>query len=115
MQGAVAFSHQGALDRMSGDEALLNVVLTSFRSQAPLLIGLLRAALAAGDAPEVHRQLHTLAGSSAMVGADMLWARSAALEAIAAAGSMPQVERQLPALAVLISEFMTASNPAGGL
>lgn len=109
----LAFARQIALDRMSGDQQLLDLVLGSFRSQAPLVTQLLRGALGAGDAQEVHRQLHTLCGSAAMVGAEKLWKLGGALEEISAAGMLLQIEQSLPELAAAIEEFMVASRPAG--
>jgi PAS domain S-box-containing protein len=100
---------QQALDRLGGDEELLAVALGSFRQYAPKVLQSARDALAAGNQAELHRHLHSLSGSSAMVGAEALHTLARVLEAEAQAGRLEEAGRRLDELATLCDAFLAAS------
>jgi CheY-like chemotaxis protein/HPt (histidine-containing phosphotransfer) domain-containing protein len=97
-----------ALERMGGDEDLFGIALDSFRGQLPRIAPQVRAALAQQQAVEAHRLLHSLAGSSSMVGAEALHACARELEALALAKDLAGVERGLPRLEQQVQAFMEA-------
>jgi HPt (histidine-containing phosphotransfer) domain-containing protein len=100
---------QKALDRMDGDAALFAMVLESFFSLAPKTLVEVETALAAADVQAVHRYLHSLAGSSAMVGAERLARLARELEEQALAGRLVDVGGGLPRLQVALNQFVRSS------
>ena len=103
------FDRTQALDRLGGDEELLSVALGSFREHAPRVLQSAEAALGAGAATDLHRHLHSLAGSAAMVGAEPLHRVARQLEGQAGEGRLEQVRSGLPALHGLLSRFIAES------
>ena len=59
-----ALDYRAALQRFGGDEELFADVAGVFRADAPRLLGELRHAVAAGDAPAVQRTAHGLKGAA---------------------------------------------------
>jgi PAS domain S-box-containing protein len=106
---AAAFERAQALDRLGGDEELLAVALASFRQHAPGVLRAARDALAGGSAEDLHRHLHSLAGSAGMMGAAPLQASARALEQLAQAGQQAEVGAQLPGLQLLLDRFLEES------
>jgi PAS domain S-box-containing protein len=100
---------QKALDRMDGDAGLFAMVLESFFSLAPKTLVEVETALAAADVQAVHRYLHSLAGSSAMVGAERLARLARELEEQALAGRLVDVGGGLPRLQVALNQFVRSS------
>jgi HPt (histidine-containing phosphotransfer) domain-containing protein len=68
-----------------------------------------REALAAGRATDLHRHLHSLAGSAGMMGAEPLRQRAQQMEHHALEGRAAEVERELPQLAALMARFLEES------
>ncbi|MDB5897689.1 MAG: barA 12 [Ramlibacter sp.] len=97
------------LERLGGDEELLAVALLSFREHAPQVLTAAREALAHGAAVDLHRHLHSLAGSAAMVGAQPLQVLAKQLEARAAEGRLAGLQEELPALQQLLDRFIEES------
>ncbi|MCI2238649.1 response regulator [Paenibacillus sp. TRM 82003] len=79
------------------DRALFAQLLTSFVERAPAAVADLEDALAAGDARELETRAHSLKGSAANLGAEVLAQLCADLEARARAGEAP-VGRSLSGL-----------------
>ncbi|MDB5856337.1 MAG: Hybrid sensor histidine kinase/response regulator, partial [Ramlibacter sp.] len=100
-----------ALERLGGDAELLTVALASFRQHAPKVLQSARDAFAAGSQADLHRHLHSLSGSSAMVGAEDMHRLAQALEAEAQAGRLEEAGRGLDELAARCAAF--ASESAG--
>ena len=63
------FDKEGALNRVGGDETILNEILGVFLEDAVKQIDLLRQAAANKDAVAMSRQAHSLKGASGSVGA----------------------------------------------
>ena len=104
------FDRAQTLDRLGGDEELLEVALGSFREHSPKVLEAARAALAAADAPALRRHLHSLAGSSSMVGAEPLRHRAKGLEAQAEAGELAGMPAALDELQALLERFLAEAG-----
>lgn len=102
------FAQQKALDRMDGDRQLFGQVLDSFVALAPRTLQQARDALEAGDASTVHRHLHSLAGSAAMVSAEVMSKLARELEQLALEGRTAAVAQGLIALQSAFQDFVAA-------
>jgi len=107
---AADFHRDHALQRLGGDEELLGVALGSFRDHAPKVLQNARAAAVAGQGGDLHRHLHSLAGSSAMVGAVPLEALARQLEAQAQQGRLDAAAEGLDTLDQLLRQFLQVSS-----
>ncbi|MFC5500012.1 response regulator, partial [Caenimonas terrae] len=103
------FAEQKALDRMDGDAELFRQVLDSFIELAPKVLEKIAAALAADQGTDVHRHLHSLAGSASMVSAEVLAKLARTLEKQALEGHTTGLERGLADLRAAFDEFLHAS------
>ena len=104
------FAEQKALDRMDGDVELFRQVLDSFIALTPTVLDKVGAALAQGKATDVHRHLHSLAGSASMVSAELLARLARTLEQQALAGRTTGLERGLMELRSAFDDFLQAST-----
>ena len=77
------------------------------------MIGQIAGLLAAGDQDTAARQLHTLAGSAALLGAERLQATARALEDPVRRGVRPQ-QQDLQRLIEAFEEVARAAGPAAG-
>ena len=102
------FAQQKALDRMDGDRQLFGQVLDSFVALAPRTLQQARDALDAGDASIIHRHLHSLAGSAAMVSAEVMAKLARELEQAALDGRTATVAQGLIALQLALQDFVAA-------
>jgi PAS domain S-box-containing protein len=100
------FDRRKALARLDGDEALFGQVLASFIALAPRTIGLVQSALQAGQGEAVHRHLHSLAGSAAMVDAGVIGELARGLEQHALKGEPGPVSAGLGKLQSALDQFM---------
>ena len=82
-----------------GGLALLDRVVTLFRSTSEERVGKLRSAVAAGERMQVARLAHAMRGSAAQVGAEALRAVAAALESESAALDDGELSRRVELLA----------------
>lgn len=98
-----------ALERLGGDATLLAGALASFRQHAPGVLLAAREALAARQMADVHRHLHSLAGSSSMVGALAVESLARELEQLAAEGRLDEVGQQLAILEKEMDHFLDES------
>jgi CheY-like chemotaxis protein len=105
-----AFDRAHALQGLGGDEELLAIALASFRQQLPRLQRAASEALEAGAVADLHRHLHSLAGSSSMVGGVSLHQLAQELEADAGEGRLDVVREGLPALHELCERFLREST-----
>ncbi|GAC1601684.1 MAG: hypothetical protein NVS3B2_04770 [Ramlibacter sp.] len=103
------FARQKALDRMDGDAELFHQVLDSFVVLAPKALDKLAQSLEGGEAKEVHRHLHSLAGSASMVSAEVLAALARKLEQEALEGRTGGLGAGLAALRSALADFLQAS------
>ena len=106
------FARDKALRRMGGDTVLFQRALESFVVLAPQTLIAVRDSLQRGDQPEVHRHLHSLAGSAAMVSAEILTERARELESLAEEGRLESVGAQLDELQQTLDEFIEHWNLA---
>jgi CheY-like chemotaxis protein len=81
------FNESEALQRVGGDEALLQELIGLFLEDSPRLLANVRDAIARGDAPKLKIAAHTLKGSAANFGATPTVAAAQALERLAEEGS----------------------------
>jgi PAS domain S-box-containing protein len=95
----------GALDeeclrslRAAAGESAIHDLLELFLTDVPPMLDAIRASVASGDAPEVLRVAHGLRGSCGALGARLMIAPCAALEAAARAQDLSEVGQHLRAL-----------------
>ena len=81
--------------RMNGKPELLTRVINLYLVESPKLMAQLKAAAAAGDAPQIARFAHSLKSSSANVGATILSRYCADLEATAGRADAEEARRVL--------------------
>jgi CheY-like chemotaxis protein/HPt (histidine-containing phosphotransfer) domain-containing protein len=104
---------QRLLDSMGGDKTFVSDLIDQFLSDAPELVEAARAGVAAGDAGEVRRALHTLTSNAATFGATDLAVSSRQLEEVAKGGSLDGVALRLDAIAdqlARVSDALAASR-----
>lgn len=89
---------EAALERLDGDEELLQEIIDIFLEDAPRLFLALKQARLDRDQKTTERQAHSLKGASANVGAIHLQAICLIAEASSKAGRWEELEAQLPEL-----------------
>jgi HPt (histidine-containing phosphotransfer) domain-containing protein len=92
------FDRSDLLERLDGDEELVQEILAIFLEDTPVQIGILQDALAAGDAKLTERQAHSLKGSAANVGAHQMREAAYAVETAAKSGALESARSLTPAL-----------------
>ncbi len=97
-----------ALERLGGDEELLQEVAQLFLDEYPTLMSEIQQAVAAGNARRLERAAHSLKGSVANFGADVAVQAALALEKIGRSGDLTGVG---PAYQQLAS-VMNALHPS---
>jgi CheY-like chemotaxis protein len=109
------YDRQTALDRVSGEEELLDEVTQLFLSDAPSRMAEIRAALGEGNPQRLQNAAHSLKGAAGYVGADRTCARARKLEELGRRGELSaaldefrQLEREIERLI----EAIAASTPA---
>jgi HPt (histidine-containing phosphotransfer) domain-containing protein len=70
IMAAVPFDRQSILDRIGGDESLLDEIAELFLSEYPVLLGHIREAVAHGDARRLQESAHSLKGAVSHFGAE---------------------------------------------
>lgn len=85
-----------ALERLDGDEELLQEIVDIFLEDAPRLFLALKQARLDRDQKTTERQAHSLKGASANVGAIHLQAISLKAESASKAGRWEELESLLP-------------------
>lgn len=89
---------EAALERLDGDEELLQEIIDIFLEDAPRLFLALKQARLDQDHKTTERQAHSLKGASANVGAIHLQAICFKAEASSKAGRWDELEALLPEL-----------------
>ena len=77
-----------ALDRLGGDEELLQEVAELFLEEYPPLMTQIRSAIGNGNSQELERSAHSLKGSVANFGSDVAWQAALNLEAMGRSGDL---------------------------
>jgi CheY-like chemotaxis protein/HPt (histidine-containing phosphotransfer) domain-containing protein len=93
------------LERVDQDRVLLAELTSLFSGQSRDLLGQLRGAAAAGDAPTIERVAHTLRGSVANFGAHSVAQTALALELAARNGSLSDAAVMIDELAGQVTEM----------
>lgn len=109
-QPNVVFARTKAMQRMGGDVELFQRAVDSFVSLAPRTLLAVRRAAATGDVEALHRHLHSLAGSAAMVSAELLAERARTLEQLALEGRVPAVASELGGLSGALEDFIVTTS-----
>ena len=86
------FDRAGLLDRVGGDEALLQTIVDLFLEDAPRQIEALKEAHKKKDAPEVRRQAHTLKGASGNIGAVVMHRVAFQIESAGESGDLAKTD-----------------------
>jgi PAS domain S-box-containing protein len=94
----VVFDRSAFLERMMGDEELVQSIITVFLEDVPLQIDALERCLAVGDDRSACLQAHTIKGTAANLGGEALRAAAANMEELIA-------QEKLPAALNLVSEL----------
>jgi HPt (histidine-containing phosphotransfer) domain-containing protein len=105
------FNRQDLLERLEGDEEILEVLVQTFLEYTPEQIQGIRHALDAGDAREVQQQAHSLKGAAASISAGAL--RDAALQ-VELAGKNGALEQVRSLVETLIWEFENLKKALAG-
>ncbi|MEN9355358.1 MAG: hypothetical protein RL318_2683 [Fibrobacterota bacterium] len=87
---------ESALERLEGDEELLNEIIDIFLEDAPRLFLALKQSRVDRDQKSTERQAHSLKGASANVGAVMLQEISSRAESAVRDGDWTVLEGLLP-------------------
>ena len=93
------------LERMSGDVELEKKVLASFLAYMPKQIVTLRDAVEAGDIVTSARQVHSIKGATANVGAEAMQAVAMAMENTGRAGNLAGIKERLGNLTFEFDRF----------
>ena len=114
---SVESDRAAALDRVGGDAVLLAEIAKLFLEEYPTQLAAIRAAVAAGNAPELERAAHSLKGSVANFAAPAVVEAARMLEQIArearleTAGELAAVlEQQLEQLRVPLVQLAAERN-----
>jgi HPt (histidine-containing phosphotransfer) domain-containing protein len=110
----IVFDRAGMLERLMGDEDLARSVSQGFLEDAPRQIDALRDFLAAGDVAGAVRQVHTLKGASAAVGAEALRSVALRMETAGRAADLGALQEELPALETEFGRVARAMEDSGG-
>ncbi|MDP1954758.1 MAG: PAS-domain containing protein [Polaromonas sp.] len=108
--GVAVFEREAALERLGGDQALLDAVVQSFVERLPKVMAELERALQDGDASPVARHLHSLLGASSAIAATEVHMALASLHHSASEGKLASVQRNLPGLREALARFVAAAG-----
>jgi two-component system sensor histidine kinase/response regulator len=106
------FDHETALDRINGEEELLDEVIQLFLSDAPSRLAEIRASLEQGDPKRLEIAAHSLKGAAGYVGAERASAQALKLEELGQKGDLSpaldeyrQLEHEIEQLRQAIAAF----------
>jgi len=86
------FNEIELLERLMGDQELVNIVVTTFQEDMPRQINALKQSLASGDLTSAHRQAHTIKGASANLGAGNLRQAASEMEKLGSSSELLAVD-----------------------
>jgi len=86
------------MNRVMGDEELLQLVISTFLEELPRQFEAMKTCLEAGDAPGAERQAHTIKGAAASIGGEALREVAWEMEKSGKAGSLEGMSALLPEL-----------------
>ncbi len=76
----MVYNRELALDRVGGDEELLDEIVELYLGEYPALLSEIQKSVQSGDAPGLYRSAHTLKGSLGTLGAEEAHQRALELE-----------------------------------
>ena len=94
-----------ALERLGGDEELLQEVATLFLEEYPSIMSQIREAAQSKNAPRLERAAHTLKGSVSNFGAESAVQAALALEKIGRSGDLTGVGEAYARLAAVMQHL----------
>ena len=103
---------QGTLNRLKGDTAFLETLLSVFLEDLPSKLTAIEGALAEPDMPVLQRTAHSLKGASATVGALALRESAFAMETAGRDADQALAAQLLPGLKALADDTVAAINAA---
>lgn len=111
------FDAEGALNRLGGDQELLNELVQFFLEDVPVLLDQIRDGLRDGNAVLVERGAHSLKGLSANFGAQEAVDAALAVEQFgrdgdlsAAAAALPRLEQNVGTLLEALNSYRQSSG-----
>jgi PAS domain S-box-containing protein len=104
--GEEVFDRKTLLQRLMGDEELLDTVLGQFRQDLPIQFAVIRTHFENGDALALGRAAHKLSGSAATIGANALRKRVIQIEKAAPTADWSQISPLLAELENQVDIFM---------
>jgi HPt (histidine-containing phosphotransfer) domain-containing protein len=105
---SVPFDRQSILDRIGGDESLLDEIAELFLSEYPVLLGEIREAVAHGDARQLQHSAHSLKGAISHFGAEPATQAAYQLEMIGKRNELQEATEALINLERQLSELRPA-------
>jgi len=108
--GLPVFEREAALERLGGDQELLDAVVQSFVERLPMVMAELERALQDGDSSPVARHLHSLLGASSAIAATEVHMALVSLHHNASEGNLGSVQRKLPCLREALARFAAATE-----
>jgi HPt (histidine-containing phosphotransfer) domain-containing protein len=99
------FNRELALDRVGGDEELLEEIVGLFLGEYPGLLEQIQSAVSLGDAQALHRSAHTLKGSLAALGAEAAQQQAHELEISGRLGQLNGAPSMLTDLENLLGQL----------
>jgi HPt (histidine-containing phosphotransfer) domain-containing protein len=104
------FNLEVVLDRVGGDEELLQEIAAIFLAEYPVLLTEIRDAVRSTDPQRLERAAHTLKGSVSNFGADSVTRAALSLEQIGRRGEMESAANALLALEAQLQVLDPALN-----
>ena len=105
---AAVFQRQEVLERLDGDEDLLQELVAIFLEHAHQQVQRLREALGTGNAPDLVHQAHSLKGAATGLGAEALGMIAARLELAGKSGRLADAPHLPQALEEELARFREA-------
>ena len=99
------FNRELALDRVGGDEELLDEIVELYLGEYPGLLEQIQSAVHSGDANRLYRSAHTLKGSLGALGAEAAQQRAQDLETSGRQGQLGQAGTMLADLEHLLGQL----------
>ena len=99
------FNRELALERVGGDEELLDEIVGLYLEEFPILLTQIQSAVNSGDAKELYRAAHTLKGSLGALGAEAAQKQAMDLEMSGRHAALSDASSMLADLEHLLSQL----------
>jgi two-component system, sensor histidine kinase and response regulator len=114
MSNAMHIDNNKALQWLEGDERMLMKIRDIFKKNVPSQVESLRSCLVADDASSTERLAHTIMGSSAMLGANVMSDEARKIEQSAIEGDMDSARLHFTRFVVEYEKIMGELAADGG-